>query len=123
MLSPWLFLGAGVLIIVVVLTMAELASYFRESGGPALYATRAFGPLVGFSTGWIYYISRAAAIAANSHVMATYLGALWLAVDTDVGHAAIIVIVCGALTLVNILGVKGGIRTLAFFTFFKLVPL
>jgi amino acid transporter len=122
-LSPWLFLGAGLLIIVVVLTMAELASYFRESGGPALYATRAFGPLVGFSTGWIYYISRAAAIAANSHVMATYLGALWLDVDTVVGHAAVIVFVCGALTLVNILGVKGGIRTLAFFTFFKLVPL
>lgn len=122
-LSPWLFLGAGLLIIVVVLTMAELASYFRESGGPALYATRAFGPLVGFSTGWIYYISRAAAIAANSHVMATYLGALWIEIDTDVGHAAVIVFICGALTLVNILGLKGGMRTLAFFTFFKLVPL
>ena len=43
-LSPWLFLGAGLLIIVIVLTMAELASYFREFGGPALYAPRAFGP-------------------------------------------------------------------------------
>jgi len=122
-LSPWLFLGAGLLIIVVVLTLAELASYFRETGGPALYATRAFGPLTGFSTGWLYYVSRAAAIAANSHVMATYLGALWLWIDTDVGHAAVIVFVCGALTFVNVMGVKGGVRTLAFFTFFKLIPL
>ena len=122
-LSPWLFLGAGVLIVVVVLTLAEVASYFRESGGPALYATRAFGPLIGFSTGWLYYVSRASAIAANSHVMATYLGVLWPWFDTTAGHALVIIVVCGALTLVNVVGVKGGVRTLAFFTFFKLVPL
>ena len=47
-LSPWLFLAAGILIITVVLTFAELSSYFSESGGPALYATKAFGPLTGF---------------------------------------------------------------------------
>ena len=75
-LSPWLFLAAGVLIITVVLTFAELSSYFRISGGPVLYATRAFGPLIGFSTGWIYYVSRAAALAANSNAMAIYLGAI-----------------------------------------------
>ncbi len=61
-LSPWLFLAVGVLIITVVLTFAELSSYFRISGGPVLYATRAFGPLTGFSTGWIYYVSRAAVV-------------------------------------------------------------
>jgi len=122
-LSPWLFLGAGLLIIMVVLTLAELSSYFRESGGPALYATRAFGPLTGFSTGWLYYVSRASAIAANSHVMAKYLGALWPWFDTATGHAVVIVVVCGTLTFVNVIGVKGGVRTLAFFTFFKLIPL
>ncbi len=122
-LSPWLFLGAGVLIVMVVLTLAEVASYFRESGGPALYATRAFGPLIGFSTGWLYYVSRASAIAANSHVMAKYLGVLWPWFDTNAGHALVIIVVCGALTLVNVVGVKGGVRTLAFFTFFKLIPL
>ncbi len=122
-LSPWLFLGAGLLIIMIVLTLAELSSYFTESGGPALYATRAFGPLAGFGTGWLYYVSRASAIAANSHVMAKYLGALWAWFDTGAGHAVVIVVVCGALTLVNVIGVKGGVRTLAFFTFFKLIPL
>ena len=122
-LSPWLFLGAGLLIIMIVLTLAELSSYFTESGGPALYTTRAFGPLAGFSTGWLYYVSRASAIAANSHVMAKYLGALWPWFDTGTGHAVVIVVVCGTLTLVNVIGVKGGVRTLAFFTFFKMIPL
>ena len=51
LLSPWLFLIVGVLIITVVLTFAQLASYFRESGGPVIYTTNAFGPFVGFGTG------------------------------------------------------------------------
>lgn len=122
-LSPWLFLGVGLLIITVVLTFAELSSYFRISGGPVLYATRAFGPLVGFSTGWIYYVSRAAAVAANSNAMAIYLAAIWPWFASTAGHATVVLVVCGGLTLVNVRGVKDSVRTLALFTIFKLVPL
>jgi len=122
-LSPWLFLGVGVLIITVVLTFAELSSYFRISGGPVLYATRAFGPLTGFSTGWIYYVSRAAAVAANTNAMAVYLATMWPWFGVDPGRAVVILVVCGGLTLVNVLGVKDGVRTLAVFTFFKVIPL
>jgi APA family basic amino acid/polyamine antiporter len=106
-----------------VLTLAELSSYFRISGGPVVYATRAFGPLAGFSTGWIYYVSRAAALAANSHAMIIYVGALWPWFNSDAGSATVILVVCGGLTLVNVLGVKDGVRALAFFTFFKIIPL
>ncbi len=122
-LSPWLFLAAGVLIITVVLTFAELSSYFRISGGPALYATKAFGPLTGFSTGWLYFVSRAAAFGANCHVMAIFLGEVWPWFDTETGHVVVVVVVIGTLTLANVIGVKGGVRALGFFTFFKLVPL
>jgi len=121
--SPWLFLAAGVLIITVVLTFAELSSYFRISGGPVLYATRAFGSLIGFSTGWIYYVSRAAALAANSNAMAIYLSALSPWFGTATGRAAVIIVVCAGLTLANVRGVKDGVRTLAFFTVLKIVPL
>ena len=122
-LSPWLFLAVGVLMITVVLTFAELSSYFRISGGPVLYATRAFGPLVGFSTGWIYYVSRAAAVAANSNAMAIYLATVWPWFGVGPGRATVILVVCGGLTLVNVMGVKDGVRTLAVFTFFKIIPL
>jgi APA family basic amino acid/polyamine antiporter len=122
-MSPWLFLAVGLLIITVVLTFAELSSYFRISGGPVLYATRAFGPLVGFSTGWIYYVSRAAAIAANSNAMAIYLGTVWPWFDTRAGHAVVVFVVCAGLTLVNVRGVRDSVRTLALFTFFKVTPL
>ena len=122
-LSPWLFLAAGLLIITVVLALAELASYFQGSGGPVLYASTAFGPLVGFCTGWIYYISRVAAVAANAHVMAVYLGAMWAWFDTPAGHAAVVIVVCSGLTVVNIVGVRDGVRALSVFTFLKVVPL
>ncbi|MFQ5549298.1 MAG: APC family permease [Woeseia sp.] len=123
LLSPWLFLAVGVLTLTIVLTFAELSSYFRISGGPVLYATRGFGSLTGFSTGWIYYVSRVAALAANSNAMAVYLATVWPGFGVDPGRAVVILVVCGGLTLVNVLGVKDGVRTLAVFTFFKVIPL
>ncbi|MFB3107587.1 MAG: amino acid permease, partial [Pseudomonadales bacterium] len=51
--SPWLFVIFGVLILSIVLTFAVLASYFSNTGGPILYASSAFGPFVGFQTGWL----------------------------------------------------------------------
>ena len=122
-LSPWLFVGAGLLIILVVLAFAELGSYFRDSGGPALYSTTAFGPIVGFGTSWIYYVSRIASISANSHAMALYLGSVSAWFDTTTGHSVVVIVILSGLTLINVLGVKDSIRTLGMFTFFKVIPL
>ncbi|MDH3441004.1 MAG: APC family permease, partial [Gammaproteobacteria bacterium] len=121
--SPWLFLIIGILVITIVLTFAELSSYFKDSGGPVLYTSTAFGPLIGFSTGWILFISRMTAFAANTTVMAIYLGDVvpWFA--DGIGRTILIIIVCGSLTYANFVGVKAGVRTMAVITFFKLVPI
>ncbi len=121
--SPWLFLVIGALVITVVLTFAELSSYFRDTGGPVLYTTQAFGPLVGFSTGWILFLSRVTAFAANTAAMATYLGAVvpWFA--TTPGRAVLVCGVGAGLTWANYVGVRGGVRTLAVLTFMKLAPI
>lgn len=122
-LSPWLFLACGLLVITIVLTYAELASYFRDTGGPVLYTTEAFGPLTGFTTGWIYFLSRMTAFAANTTVLVAYLGSTWPELAGGPGRAIAIVIVGGALTFANYVGVKDGVRTVGLFTFFKLLPL
>ena len=122
-LSPWLFLVVGLLVITIVLTFAELASYFKESGGPVLFTTTAFGPLVGFSTGWILFISRMTAFAANTTVMAIYLGAVWPWFQTGIGRALLITFICSTLTWVNFIGLKEGLRTMAVITVFKIVPI
>ena len=121
--SPWLFLIVGVLVVAIVLTFAELASYFRDSGGPVLFTSKAFGPFVGFGTGWIYYISRTAAFAANSNLLADYLGSLWAPVAGGIGRVVVIVTVCAALTWANYVGVKDGVRTLSVLTVLKLTPI
>ena len=122
-LSPWLFLVVGVLVITIVLTFAELASYFKESGGPVLFTTTAFGPLVGFSTGWILFISRMTAFAANTTVMALYLGAVWPWFQTGIGRTLLITFICSLLTWVNFIGLKEGLRTMAVITIFKITPI
>ena len=122
-LSPWLFLAVGLLIISVVLTFAELSSYFKSSGGPVLFTTTAFGPLAGFTTGWVLFVSRMAAFAANTTVMAVYLGAIWPWFSAGIGRTLLIVVVSSVLTYVNLIGVKEGVRTMAVITFFKLTPI
>ena len=123
LLSPWLFLVVGLAFLAVVLTFAELASYFRDSGGPVLYATHAFGPLAGFGTGWILFLSRMTAFAANANVMAIYLGSLFPWFAEGAGRAAVISVVTLGLTYANILGVRDGVRTMGFFTVLKVLPL
>jgi amino acid transporter len=122
-LSPWLFLAVGLLIITVVLTFAELASYFKSSGGPVLFTTTAFGPLAGFATGWLLFVSRMAAFAANTTVMAVYLGAIWPWFSEGIGRALLIILVCASLTYANYVGVKEGVRTMGVITFFKITPI
>jgi amino acid transporter len=123
LLSPWLFLVVGILFLSIVLTFAELASYYEKTGGPVIYATEAFGPLAGFSTGWVIYLSRMTAFAANANVMATYLASMSDFFAGDLARGAIITLVTVGLTWANVLGVRDGVRTMGVFTVLKVTPL
>jgi len=123
LLSPWLFLVVGVLFLSIVLTFAELASYYENTGGPVIYATEAFGPLAGFSTGWVLYLSRMTAFAANANVMATYIASMSDFFAGDLARGAIITLVTVGLTWANVLGVRDGVRTMGVFTVLKVTPL
>jgi amino acid transporter len=67
--SPWIFMLCAVLIFPIMLCFAELASYFRSSGGPVAYATAAFGKAAGFQAGWALYVGRTTAFAANANLL------------------------------------------------------
>ena len=123
LLSPWLFLGVGALFLTVVLVFAELASYYKTTGGPVLYATDAFGPLAGFSTGWAIYLSRMTAFAANANVMALYVGTLHETLATQEARWIIISAVTVGLARVNVTGVRDGVLAMGVFTVLKVVPL
>ena len=105
----------------VALPFARLASLFPTSGGPVAY-TASFGPLASFQVGWVYYVARVTALAANSNVFATYAATLWAPLGSAAGRVATIAVLCGALTFVNIVGVRRAIRALDAITILKLLP-
>ena len=75
--APIALLMAGVGIAVIAGCLAEVASRFRESGGPYLYTKVAFGRLVGLQTGWLNWLSRLASSAANANLLPDYLAEFW----------------------------------------------
>lgn len=121
--SPWLFLIFGVLIITVVWSFAALASYFRATGGPVLYVSTAFGPFMGFQTGWLFYVGRVAAFAANINLLFDYASFLWAAASPGTVRSFLIFLIIGALAIINILGIKKAVQAINILTFLKLVPI
>lgn len=120
--SPWLFPLFGLLVLLVAAPFARVAACFSVSGGPVVYAA-AFGPLASFQAGWLYYVARMTALAANSNVLVTYVASFWPPLGSGIARAAAILALCALLTWVNIVGVKRAIRLLDALTLLKATPL
>jgi amino acid transporter len=120
--SPWLFPLFGLLVLVVALPFARVASHFTISGGPVVYAAT-FGPAASFQAGWIYYLARVTALAANANVLVTYLATVWPPLALGAWRAAAILAVVAALTAINVAGVRKAVRMLDAFTLLKAAPL
>jgi amino acid transporter len=121
--SPWVFVLCGLLIMLIVLVFARVASYFDDTGGPVTYAGKAFGPFAGFQAGWLLTLSRAAAFAANAHLLVTYAGWFWPPLLDGAWHTINVLAVCVALGAINIVGIRQGMAALFVLTVLKLLPL
>ncbi|MFC1689523.1 amino acid permease, partial [Pseudomonadota bacterium] len=121
--SPWIYVACGLLIMAIVFVFARVASYFSDTGGPVTYATKAFGPFVGFQAGWLLTLSRAAAFAANAHLMVTYAGWFWSPLADGTAHLVAVGLVCVLLTAINIIGIRQGMMAIFALTVLKLLPL
>ncbi|MEZ5463342.1 APC family permease [Dokdonella sp.] len=121
--SVWVFLLCALMIAPIMLCFAQMASYFHGTGGPILYASRAFGPMAGFQVGWLYYISRVLSFAANLNLLLTSLGYLWPQAMNGSMRVALAFVVCSLMTLLNVVGARGAVRALGLLTIVKIVPL
>jgi amino acid transporter len=120
--SPYLFPLFGLLVLLVALPFARVAAHHRESGGPVVYAA-VFGPAISFQAGWLYYVARSAALAANLTVLVTYLAKLWPPLADPFPRAAAILAAIGIIVAVNAIGVKRAVRLLDALTLLKAAPL
>lgn len=121
--SPLVFVFCAILILPILLCFAELASYFRGTGGPVRYAGEAYGHLVGFETGWLFYVARLVAFAANSNLLVDSIAYFWEPANQGGIRLALLFLILGGLTWVNVIGSVQTMRSLAVLTVMKFIPL
>lgn len=121
--APLSFLACAFIILTLVLTYAAAASRFSETGGPYLYAKKAFGNFVAFEVGWIFWLGRISAVGANYSVFLLYLGYFEPQLSQGLPRAAIITVLAVLITLANIRGIKLSSQIVNAFTISKLLPL
>jgi basic amino acid/polyamine antiporter, APA family len=117
------FVLCAVIIGFIVLCYAEVSSRFSSTGGPYLYAKEAFGSVVGFEVGWLYWIVRVTTFAANCNLFVTYLGFFVPSANEGALRIAFITLVVLIITIVNFIGVRESTVTTNIFTVGKIVPL
>ncbi len=121
--SPLLFVLGGLLMAALMATFAQLASWFAGTGGPVAYVTAAFGPFAGFQTGWCLYTSRVVSLAANTNLLASYLGAFVPGADEGGLRVVVIAVVTLGFGALNVHGVRTGAQSLVGLTLVKFAPL
>jgi len=117
------FFVCSLLIALFTLCFAEVSSRFRATGGSYLYARTAFGSFIGFETGWLFWITRLTAFAANANLMVAYLGYFYEPISEGVSRMLIIGMVIIALTYINFIGVKSSVTATNVLTIGKMSPL
>ena len=121
--SIFAFLICAVCVAAIVLCFAEVASRYSGTGGPFLYASEAYGPATGFLVGWLVFVARLTAFAANCSLLPAYLGLFVPAVAAGVGRAAFLTVLVLVLAAVNVAGVRVAANTSNLFAAGKLIPL
>src|SRR6266576_2318533 len=84
------FVACALVVMLIILCFAEVSSRFEETGGPYLYAREAFGPTVAFEVGWLIWLARLTAFAANCNLMVSYLAFFWAPANSTIPRALII---------------------------------
>jgi APA family basic amino acid/polyamine antiporter len=102
---PALFLCA-IIVFVLVLNFAEVASRFDKTGGPYLYILAAFGKTPAFIIGWLILITRVSTYAALINLMITYLSYFNSLFLNQFYRFGLIISITLIFTWVNYLGVK-----------------
>jgi amino acid transporter len=107
----------------IVLCFAEVASRFTGTGGPYLYAREAFGPATAFMVGWLMWLTRLAGFGTLCNLLVIYLGYFWPSASSGFWRAIVITGIILSLTVINLVGVRESATVGNILTAGKLAPL
>lgn len=117
------FIACALVVALIILCFAEVGSRFKETGGPYLYAREAFGPTVAFEIGWLIWLARITAFAANCNLLVNYISYFWTSATSSLWRPTIIVLMVAVLTVINVRGVRQAAIVSNAFTIGKLIPI
>ena len=117
------FIACALVVALIILCFAEVSSRFDDTGGPYLYAREAYNPAVAFEIGWLIWLARVTAFAANANLLINYLGYFWTSATDTFWRASVIVVVVAVLAVINLLGIRQAAIVSNVFTIGKLVPI
>ncbi|MEZ0539374.1 APC family permease [Fibrella arboris] len=126
LVGTWSLLAYGVsaaVVTLIILCFAEVSSRFSGTGGPYLYTRVAFGPLVGFEVGWLFWLSRVAAFASICNLFVSYAAVFRPQLAEGRERAGLITVLVVALALLNYIGVQRSARVNTVFTLSKLLAI
>ncbi|CCF83093.1 APC family permease [Nitrolancea hollandica] len=119
-LVAWLI--AGLLAALIIIAFIQCATIWPEVGGSYAYTHAAFGPLVGFLAGWALYVGEWIALSVFPQAFVDYID--YFVPNLTLSDRLLIeVMLIGAVTLVNLPGVRFGGHVNDVLTLVKLVPL
>ncbi len=116
-------LAAGLLMGIIILPVAEVASQFCDAGGMYLYARTAFGRFVGLQVGWFWLLAIVGGGAAGANLFLLYLAHFLPSVSHGWFRLVTLLLVIAIPTAANYLGVRQGVNLSVLFTAAKILPL
>ncbi|GAB4043531.1 APC family permease [Spirosoma jeollabukense] len=117
------YVVSATVVILIILCFAEVSSRFSATGGPYLYARVAFGPLVGFEVGWLFWLSRMAAFASICNLFVSYAALFRPQLAGGWERASLITGLIVGVTGINYVGVQRSARVNTVFTVSKLLTI
>jgi basic amino acid/polyamine antiporter, APA family len=121
--APIAYLLCAVAMGLIVLCLAEAGSRVSLTGGPYAYVEVAFGPFVGFLSGFLLWMVLTFAMAAVATVLAAGIGALLPALASRGASVIVLILIYSAFATINVLGVGRSARLNTVLTAAKILPL
>ena len=121
--APIAYLACAALMSLIVLCFAAAGSRVSLTGGLYAYIEVAFGGYAGFAGGVFYWSTACFSVASVATAFAGSLAVIWPPLGGTLPRALALSLLFGGLAVVNVRGVRPGIRLVEGITVAKLVPL
>ena len=121
--APIAYLVCATLMTLIALCFAAAGSRVSLTGGLYAYIDTAFGGFAGFLGGYLYSVTACLSVASVAAAFAGTAGVLWPTFAGGAARALLLALLFAALAVVNVRGIKPGIRLVEAITAAKLIPL